>query len=266
MTIIRDHAALSDSWSVAHPSTNRESSFNTMRTPQEAISRLGVTADSPLNSYSAGKPLDQHARKSGGKRLDYILYRQPSRPRRPAPRSYPVLKCGKCQVVFTDKVPGYNFSFSDHFGLEAMFEIQSNDEENPPVPDETTKYGVESQHGNPPHQNALELSSDTITAIIHALAACYRFSRHRARRELAIFVLCIVVLLGLTIGSLWLPQSWINPIFILFTVFIAWLGTTMLYEGFLYGQWECNALMNVIEELEIYRKGIEIQLGSPGNL
>jgi hypothetical protein len=157
MTIIRDHAALSDLWSVAHPSTNRESSFNTMLTPQEAISRLGVTADSPLNSYSAGKPLDQHARKSGGKRLDYILYRQPSRPRRPAPRSYPILKCGKCQVVFTDKVPGYNFSFSDHFGLEAMFEIQSNDEENLPVPDETTNYGVESQHGNPPHQNALEL-------------------------------------------------------------------------------------------------------------
>jgi len=37
-------------------------------------------------------------------------------------------------------------------------------------------------------------------------------------------------------------------------VVIAWLATTMLYEGFIFGHWECNALMNVIEELEIHKK------------
>jgi sphingomyelin phosphodiesterase 2 len=31
----------------------------------------------------------------------------------------------------------------------------------------------------------------------------------------------------------------------------------MLYVGFVYGRWEVNALMNVIEELELYRKSVE---------
>jgi sphingomyelin phosphodiesterase 2 len=33
----------------------------------------------------------------------------------------------------------------------------------------------------------------------------------------------------------------------------------MFYEGFLYGRWELNALMNVIEELEIYRNQLEVK-------
>jgi sphingomyelin phosphodiesterase 2 len=32
----------------------------------------------------------------------------------------------------------------------------------------------------------------------------------------------------------------------------------MLYVGFVYGRWEVNALMNVIEELELYRKSVEV--------
>lgn len=33
----------------------------------------------------------------------------------------------------------------------------------------------------------------------------------------------------------------------------------MLYIGFVYGNWEINALTNVIEELEIHRDTIEDQ-------
>jgi sphingomyelin phosphodiesterase 2 len=32
----------------------------------------------------------------------------------------------------------------------------------------------------------------------------------------------------------------------------------MLYVGFVYGRWEVNALMNVIEELELYQKSMEV--------
>lgn len=257
MTIIRDHAALSDSWSVTHPNTEVRLS-NTVATPQQAVAEFGVTADSPMNSYSAGKPLDKHARKFQGKRLDYIFYRQPSRRHIAGSQNHPIIKCRQCRVVFTEKVPRYSFSFSDHFGLEAIFEIQSNDEENIPVLDETTRYGVESGHTL---QNDLGISSDSITTFIDALAACYRFSRHRAHRELTVFALCVVLLLGLTVGSAWLPNSSFNPIFMLLAVFIAWLGTTMFYEGFLYGHWECNALMNVIEELEVLKRSTEIHVG-----
>jgi sphingomyelin phosphodiesterase 2 len=37
----------------------------------------------------------------------------------------------------------------------------------------------------------------------------------------------------------------------------------MLYVGFVYGRWEVNALMSVIEEIELYQKSVEV-LASPG--
>ncbi|KAF8921910.1 inositol phosphophingolipids phospholipase C [Mucidula mucida] len=234
MTIIRDHASLSDSWAVTHPNSDILPS-NAIPPPHETIKRFGVTADSPLNSYSAGKPLDPYARKFWGKRLDYVFYRQPVRY---TETLIPRLDCVECRVVLTEKVPGATFSFSDHFGLESILQIQNIDAGSVP---------------------STELSNATISTTIQALAACYRFSRYRARRELYVFGLCLFILAGLTIGSSWLPHAWINPIFIIFTIFIAWLATTMLYSGFLYGQWECNALTNVVEELEIFKNGLEMQ-------
>jgi sphingomyelin phosphodiesterase 2 len=228
MTIIRDHAALADAWVVSHPAISTSSVERS--SPHEMITHFGITADSPVNSYSAGKP---HARTSLGKRLDYILYREPNRP--VSPRL--ALFCSSTKVVFTDKVPGQTFSFSDHFGLEATIEIDVLEEEN----------------SQPPSY----LTSTHITTTIQALTSCYRFSGYRSRKELIIFGLCLLLLITFIICSPWLPRSWIHPIFLLFTVFIAWLATTMFYEGFLYGRWELNALMNVIEELEIHRKYIE---------
>jgi sphingomyelin phosphodiesterase 2 len=45
------------------------------------------------------------------------------------------------------------------------------------------------------------------------------------------------------------------------TIFISWLATTMLYQGFVYGRWERNALMNAIEDMEIYRNVVESRAG-----
>jgi len=236
MTVILDHASLTDAWKVAHPNTDTVSAF----TPLEAVQNLGITADSPLNSWSAGKG---YARGTWGKRLDYVLYRQPNRPNQQSP----ILKATSSKVVFMDPVPGHTFSYSDHFGLEATFEIIHVAEE---------ELGESSSSRLPPPPR--ELSNESIATIIQALTSCYRFSRVRSRKELLIFGLCLVILFGVVISSVWLPHSWINPIFLLFTVFVAWLATTMLYEGFIFGNWECNALMNVIEELEIHRKGLEI--------
>ncbi|KAJ7103271.1 inositol phosphophingolipids phospholipase C [Mycena belliarum] len=251
MALIREYAALSDSWADAHPTPPTISSPSAM----EAITQFGVTADSPLNSYSAGKPIGPYARKFLGKRLDYVLYRQPVRPLTRPDDPLPLLKCTECNVVLTDTVPGHAFSFSDHFGLEATLEIRTGSQVPADLADTHNVWSVSgaSALAGP----ASELSADSLSTAMQALAACYRFSRQRARKELLLFALCIVILLALVVSSSWLPHSWINPIFILFTIFIAWLATTMLYEGFLYGNWECNALMNVIEELEIYKNTLE---------
>ncbi|RDB28752.1 Inositol phosphosphingolipids phospholipase C [Hypsizygus marmoreus] len=259
MTVIREHAALSDSWLVTHPN---ESSIPSVSSPLEAITRFGVTADSPLNSYSAGKPLDPHARKFWGKRLDYVLYRQPYRPHISSKSEVPVLRAIDCKVVLTDNVPGFDYSLSDHFGLEATLEIQ-----------ETPHEELFSERRTPPSDQPItlarapsELSNASIATVIQAMTTCYQFSRQRAKKEIRIFGLCLFLLVAIIFGTSWLPYSWINPIFLILAIFISWLATTMLYEGFLYGNWECNALMNIIEELEIYRKGLQIQSGVRGDL
>jgi sphingomyelin phosphodiesterase 2 len=239
MTIIRDYASLSDSWALTH---SHSSSPSAVSSPHEAVHKYGVTADSPANSFSAGKPLEPYALKHFGKRLDYILFRQPHQ-HYPHNRA-PVLKAKESNVVLTDKVPGYNFSYSDHFGLETTFEII--------VPDDSTP-----EHLMPPPAPNSTLSSVSITTTLQALTSAYRLSRSRSQRELTIFSLCILLLLSLTASSAWLPASWINPLYVLLTIAVAWLATTMFYEGFLYGRWELNALMNVIEELEVYGKGVE---------
>ncbi|KAJ6504359.1 inositol phosphophingolipids phospholipase C [Mycena vulgaris] len=237
MALIREYTGFSDSWTDAHPTPPTTSSPSAM----DAITQYGrVNRSGP------------YARKFLGKRLDYILYRQPIRPLTRPDDPLPILTCTECNVVLTDKVPGRAFSFSDHFALEATLEIRTGDQ----VPaDLADTHNVWSSA-------CRTLSAESLSTAMQALAACYRFSRQRARKELTIFALCIVVLVGLVVGSSWLPHAWINPIFILFTVFVAWLGTTMLYEGFLYGNWECNALMNVIEELEIYKNSLEVQAGT----
>ncbi len=255
MTVIREHTDLTDSWLVTHPFSNSPS--ETTPSPQEAIDNFGVTADSPVNTYSAGKGLDATARKFCGKRLDYIFYRHP---RTSGNVEQPVLHCTDSRVVFTHEVPGAAFSYSDHFGLKSVLQIRAPGAAHSAGADPVFSSESQAAWSTQPSETS-ELSDDCILSMIHALTSCYRFSKSRAQKELALFVLCVLLLIAVAVASSWFPRSWLNPIFIIFTVFLAWLGTTMLYEGFLYGQWECNALMNVVEELEVYRKGLELQSG-----
>ena len=241
--------------------------------PLEALHAFGITADSPVNTYSAGKPLDDYARQFMGKRLDYVLYRPPIHSLRSS--KTPVLKPTHSDVVFTENVPGKSYSFSDHFGLEATFSIhlpegQPGKVNNPsdievPAPASNTiaenrrpgaKFDPSQQvaavpnlQSNPPPG----LNDASIAALIQALTTSYRHCRSSSRANLIVFFICLVAIAGLIVGSAWLPYSWINPIFLFVTTVLAWLATTMLYVGFLHGNYEANTLDNIIEELEFYR-------------
>ena len=57
MTIIRDHATLLDAWVESH-SKVQSPAISGLPSPVDAIHTYGVTADSPMNSFSAGKPLE----------------------------------------------------------------------------------------------------------------------------------------------------------------------------------------------------------------
>lgn len=278
MTFIRDHALLNDAWVETHKHVRSPSSVG-VPSAVDAIHMYGVTADSPLNSYSAGKNLEPYAKKFQGKRLDYVLYGPPAHAS--AGSRAPLLRCIDTKVMLTEDVPGTNYSYSDHFGLEATFEIilpgaddtlSGEDEQARHI---TAPAPADPLSPNPSQPSALAsvpnpippprrtLSPEYITGVLQSLTSRYRFALAQARYHLTIFAVCIGLLLALIISSAFLPRSWINPIYMVVTIFIAWLATTMLYIGFVYGQWEVNALTNVIEELEIYRNSLEDRQGSP---
>ena len=275
MAVIKDHSGLRDAWADTHPDV--PAAIPQGMTAQDAVHTFGVTADSPVNTYSAGKPLDDYARQFMGKRLDYVLYRPPVHSLRSS--RTPVLEPTQSDVVFTEHVPRKPYSFSDHFGLEAIFSIhlpggQSGDVTNPsdievpaPSPNTITEARPPGARFDPSQQVAAipniesnppaGLSEASITTLIQALTASYRQSRSNSRTYLIVFFVCLVVIIGLTIGSAWLPYAWINPIFLVVTTVLAWLATTMLYVGFLYCNYEANTLENLIGELELYKGSIE---------
>ncbi|KAG7099691.1 hypothetical protein E1B28_001513 [Marasmius oreades] len=243
-TIIREYTDLSDSWIVTHPSGNY--SPNIRPEAQAAVDQYGVTADTPLNSWSV---------RFEQKRLDYVWYRNPSQKSKD---KYPSLRCADCVVALRHQIPGKNYSFSDHFAVKSTLMI-----------DQPPATFIDSAPADPSSgvwsEQHMDLSDASITEILQSLASCYRISKRRSQRELYTFVACILGLIAIAVGSAWFPFPWINSIFTIVTVAISWWGTTLLYEGFVFGNWECNALMNIIEELELHKKGLETQAqgGSP---
>ncbi|TFK56863.1 DNase I-like protein [Heliocybe sulcata] len=284
MSVLSEHAGLTDAWEATHPRSSMSSNAAPV-SPVDAVKVHGVTADSPLNSYSGGKQLESHARRFAGKKLDYVFFRAPIN----APEGTPELLCTEAKVVFTEEVPGKSFSFSDHFGMEATFEIRGAKQTDFQNEVELTRsaiseptLGAKSTAAPSPVQPlnsaATSLSPTSITAILTTLTAAYRTSVHRARYQLVIFTLCLFLVVVLVVLFPFLPSafpapltkgwkwtyralSWIYGVVI---VALSWLATTMLYVGFVYGRWEVNALTNVIEEMEILRslKGSRYESGS----
>lgn len=221
MVIIREHATLFDAWVETHKHTRTPSSD--VPSPIDAIHMYGVTADSPLNSYSAGKRLEPYARKFQGKRLDYIFFRQPSSP--PASDKTPHLRCVDSKVLLTEDVPGRKFSHSDHFGLEATFEISlpGADVTNPaetyipaPAEPQSASYVLTSVP-NPNPAPRTTLSPEIITSTLASLTARYRYATAQSRVHLTVFGVCLVLLLAMVVGSAFLPRRWINPASVLAT-------------------------------------------------
>jgi sphingomyelin phosphodiesterase 2 len=297
-------------------------------TAQEAIDRLGMTCDSPLNSYSAGKKLQDVAKKWKGKRLDYIFYRGPEVARRRPLKwtfkpetamegtgttvndggpsadhleegqpimssldSAPVLTCTSSKIVLTERVPGHNFSYSDHFGLESTFQILPPkraqgapngskylaDEETTqhrPLPSHYDPSGPlinvdESTSSQPPQENSTTLSTspfptqpsktETMRSALDILHGYIRSVRKTSNRQLRYFATSIVFGIALTVSSAWQPKSWIQPIWTLLGIGAGAMGATMLYVGFVWGQWESNLLREVIEEMELEQKVVEME-------
>ncbi|KAG8765427.1 phospholipase C type enzyme [Ceratobasidium sp. 428] len=243
MQFIYAMTGLRDAWGSTHGSFVLPQADG-VHSPHHAVADQGVTADSPLNSYSKGKVFDDHARKWLGKRLDYILFRPPhSSPSHSRPYDHE-LRCRDSTVTFTHQVPGTDISFSDHFGVAATFDV---------VPCATQNGHNGHRPITPPHGTSYSPTTrgEVLDHAIKTMGVAYAAARRDSHQQLLYFVGLLALLIALMIASAWNTERGVNPLLVFLSAVITWGGTTLLYAGFLGGGWETRALMRVTEELEL---------------
>ena len=220
--------------------------------PHRAIQELGVTCDSPLNTWTAGKKLDERATKGAGKRLDYILYRGPVDDASDASTSAALaysastssrgrLACRSSSVVVTDIVPGLSCSFSDHFGVESTFDILDSATAATNAVSATAADTDEGGRRSARHR--------ILTASLHALAGGFSASCRTQMNHFYMFGAALLLAVGLVVASIFQPLGGVNPVFVLLAVVAGWGGTTMLYSAVVWGEWEkrkCQTLLTLI--------------------
>lgn len=259
--MLRQVGGLTDVYLATHPSVSelavtlsvaQGESSRTLPDPSRGIAELGITCDSPLNTWTAGKTLDPRAQRGAGKRLDYIYYSAPrvagdvySRLSSPSQRRHlgqlvPI----SCDVTFTDPIPLHNLSYTDHFGVEAIFALTpacstatasgttTTAQDEAAVVETSTDPRTDAAEGR--MARAIECLNASIAALVRGLQQ----AETNQRFWLAGFVTTLLVAIGLCIGSGFQPQRGVGAIFTFFAVVAGFGGTTMLYTGLIWGEWE----------------------------
>ncbi|CAO3681168.1 unnamed protein product [Umbelopsis ramanniana] len=233
--LIMDHGKMSDSWQEVNGPKIPSSPEIEQLTPEAAIHVLGVTCDSPLNTWSKHFLKKSAHKKKYGDRLDYIFYERS-----------PQLQCVQSNVVLSETIPGTEKSYSDHFGVCSIFKI-------------SPKVTREAVSSNSQYSN---LTKDTLDGILATLRSDQYHSKRTEKfllRLLAITLITIIVLFSIIVA---LPTSLrLNDrgdiVIILVTVFgqilliaSALIAPVALIVGFVFGHTEQRALLQFIKELE----------------
>jgi len=259
ITLLQSYGQLRDSWIASHPQglptlSTDETSYRT------AIQEEGITCDSLINTFTASKNAANRGAKGYGKRLDYILYRPAARRISRRDRlgrcqtewvDDQNMICDHCQVVLTDPIPGFGYSYSDHFGVEACFTV---------YPSQSTKLEAdddENEEGRRHEQSSMKktvaapkLTTEQLTHCMSALMVKYRSSERSTQVQLSLFVVCLVLVPGVAVAASFQPLKYLNWIFTLLSVLIGGFGITMLYSGFLAGAWERSAIQEVADQVD----------------
>lgn len=230
---------MTDSWLQVHgePDPNK---FDMSNLNIETYTQyFGFTCNSPYNTFSRYySPTDNiHAKKMMGKRLDYIFYSQT-----------PQLTCVDSRVVLTDRVPGTDMSYSDHFGVVSHFSIQSS----------------ESVQKHSYQLNQTQLDPTIIREILDALV----LNRIKAKKDadwlLVLFFTCIALQLILLVIVVAVPTCVPETIVIVLVTLIGSLCMNLvsialpvcLIVGFVFGRAEQRTLLQFIQEIETFQKNM----------
>lgn len=228
---------MADSWLQTHP--NATDSNIIREDDTDIIQHLGITCNSPLNSWSKHKKKKRKHSYVVGDRLDYIFYLQT-----------PKFSCSRSCVVFTEYIPGTRMSYSDHFGVHSVFTIHDDDD------DDDGGGGEPLQIMDP---TFTQLQPSMARAILQRLEQDLVLNRKTAKVLLGLFVIFFVIVVIIYSAIIAVPVSSGQETAATLTVTVAGgicvvllsaLATICLIGGFVFGNTEQRALRQFIVDVE----------------
>ncbi|GJJ73659.1 sphingomyelin phosphodiesterase 2 [Entomortierella parvispora] len=167
--LLKRYAGMTDSWDQLHPLPTEDLALLPTPaglTPEQGQALLGITCDTPLNSWMDPKAawINELTRDPIGERLDYMFYNQ-------TPESF---VCREVNVVFKEGVLGIGRhpqtepkNVSDHFGVHAVFSIKA-------MKKGSSHYAAGSQDNSSargPRNNPTDIAHNTYAAAAAAVSA-----------------------------------------------------------------------------------------------
>ena len=232
---------MSDSWLEIHQD---DLSNEGDAPPKDIVQQLGITCDSPMNTWTKREKLKQQPySKAMGDRLDYIFYRKTAH-----------LTCIQSSVVMNEHIPGTQMSYSDHFGVHSLFSMTAN----PPALTET----VNATPTQLSHPSFTRIELSMLQEILELFRRDQVATRKTANGLLVLFIFLVVavfVVLGIVIA---LPISMqkstviVNTLGGVAVVAMAAIATICLIVGFVFGHTEQRALRQFALEVETLMEGI----------
>ncbi|GJJ73602.1 sphingomyelin phosphodiesterase 2 [Entomortierella parvispora] len=264
VALLTKQGGMTDSWARLHPEPNP---IPRGLTPEEGVAIMGVTCDTPLNSWSKHSWLNYLTNDPVGERLDYIFYRET-----------PEMVCTSVEVAVREQISGIGApnsgakNYSDHFGVHAKFAIlpavyhfqnrtpslalsNSSSMGSTSSPATTSSGTIASNLERTLKDSLLEqdrgLSVDTLEQILMILKQHMEQSLRRPRLELkVIFPLMLLSALILDVAFFWIQPRWAAFIVALLVSALSAGWIVHFLYGFLFGGELSGAFLNVIQEVE----------------
>ncbi|KAF8976779.1 hypothetical protein BGZ46_007975, partial [Entomortierella lignicola] len=246
--LITKHGGMTDSWIKVH--SEPRDPIPSGLTPEEGVAIMGVTCDTPLNTWTKHTWLNYLTNDPIGERLDYIFYKET-----------PEMKCTSVKVAVREQISGIGEpnaglkNYSDHFGVNAIFTIKPAiyhfHNRKPTLEPLDSSLAMEAGRNEALATDDQGISIDKLEQILLILNHHNAVAKARSKRELtAVFPLMLICSLGLIIAFFWIRPRWVAFILalILSALSSGWI-VHFLY-GFLYGGEIASAFINTIQEVQ----------------
>ncbi|KAF9294268.1 hypothetical protein BGZ74_011352 [Mortierella antarctica] len=236
--LMTQYGCMTDSWDEAHPVPSEiDLKFMTI---DEQIAAMGITCDTPANSWNEDPWINYLTRSRIGERLDYIFY-----------RSTPALRCKSVKVVLRERTVDPNPTSvaasakhcSDHFGVHATFTLKPTSL----VPVQKQPWGLEGVYA--PKDDVIETLESVLMALKQYQAECTTKARVcKIYVPVLIALVALVIMIVVCVLSL---NAWWQSALALVSVSllsVAW-AVSFLY-GFIYAGENITKTANVVQEIQ----------------